>query len=106
MARTAEILDIDKSAGLSILCIFRLYACDNTSYDDILTIGEFGNVVEIGTAGVAQVVEHDTIFVERMGGEIDAHEIALFVESLYVAPLFALDNGRCGYFHSVVATEE
>lgn len=49
--------------------------------------------VEFGGAEVADAVEDDGIVVERMAGDVDAYEVALFVEPLHGAP-FCIDLRR------------
>ena len=66
---------------------------------------EVGVSVDLRAMGVAHVLQHDGILVERMGREIDAHELALLVEFLDGRPPFRLGQGRMDHGH-VVAPEE
>ena len=57
--------------------------------------------------GVTHALEHNAVFVERMGREINTHQVALLVEPFQVAPFFHLSgNGGGGNLHAAHVAEE
>ena len=69
-------------------------ASDDTSYRDVLTVLQTVHICQFVTSGVAEVVEHNLVFVQRMGRQVDTYQFAFFVQTLDVAPAnIRLGNG-------------
>ena len=105
LAAAGEVLQLEDAERLAILGCALAESGDDASHRDLLALQVLA-VVELDHARVADILQDDAIRVERMGGEVDAHQLFLFVESLQVAPAFAGGNLRLGDRHKLVCPEE
>ena len=104
---TLEILQHDKATGIATLVETGAHTGHDAADDDILTVFQLVDIRQLVAPGVAEVVEHNLIFVQRMGREIDTHQFAFLVQTLDIAPAFVgLGNSRTLYFHIVETTKE
>ena len=107
LARTFEVLQGHDTKRFAVFGEARTDSRHDAAQDDIFAIGQCRYVGQFRTACVTEVVEHNLIFVQRMSGEIDAHEVALLVQALNVAPAdIGLGNRRRGYLNTIVETAE
>ena len=104
-ARAREVLDGNEATRTAIAAELRLHRCHHTAEGDDVFLGQFLLVAQFGTGGVAHVLQNHAVLIERMGREIDAHQVALAVQALDIAPGVALGDGRCGYLHHVASEE-
>ena len=107
-ARTVEVLKGDDTPWLVVLAEARLHSRHDATQGDILAVVEGRTTVgQLRTSGISEVVEHNMIFVQGVSRQIDAHQVALFVQTLDIAPaLIGLGDRRRGNLHIVESTKE
>ena len=107
LARALKILKRDESTGISALVETRTDSRDDTAYHHISTVFQAIGVCQFDTLGIAEVVEHDLILIQRMGGEIDTHQVALLIQAFNVAPAHITLRDRWhGDLHIIKAAKE
>ena len=106
-ARALEILECDEATGITSFVEACADGSHNTTHHYIGSILQFIGVCQFDTLRVAEVVEHNLELVQWMGGEVDAHQVALFVQSFDVTPsCLTLWDGRCGDLYSVEVAKQ
>ena len=106
LARALEILDGDEAAGVALLGVFRLHIGHYAAHSYLALGHERSLVLQFLTVRVAHVVEYNLVVIQRVSGEVYTHQIALAVQSFYIAPPLCLGNVGCGYLHRVHGAEE
>lgn len=106
--RAIEVFHADDTIRVATLGCASTHAGDDAAEGEGGHGGKGSTVFELADAHGADVVENDAVFVERMGGEVDADEVAFLVEPFEVAPTgyvgrdFGMNDGDA---HAHVAEE-
>ena len=75
-----------KSAWFSTLSELLTDGRHDTTNNNILSSVKTLYVCQIGTGSIAQIVENNLILIQRMGRQIDTHQVTFFVQTLNIAP--------------------